>query len=1447
MKALLIQLEFFQWHTARPWTYPMHAGLVRALEQWGMEVVAVPAIPELAAFPSANWLTKLRRLYDNTSFDQVWLWLLHYPYSPEFLAWVKTVAPVRIGLLAESMRYDEQTIRRYPSLAERPGLVLAQCEALTHVLACDEADAAELGQRLGIPTMWLPGVVPQAHIVTPDSRPKYTHAVFHGAAYGDREFLLHHPVLAGKLQFAQAPSSAFPKLFDDLQRCMAHGLARGEFGTTADLTQYVKMLHQLRYGEFMQWIAELRTWPVVVNLPTLAKFYGGRVFEAMAAGRPVVSWAIPDRPLNRALFEDGQEIVLFESGRIQDLADRLEWLLSNRAAAQDIAMKAQSKLREHHTLERRVEEIQRWIRSTDGTHTASPEPYDQHGKPHTLEIPSRRILPPDSGAPAEAGAEVVGSAEPERQAAPMADVTRSSIRTTVFVLTVDDLTFPACMESLRRQRGITFILDVIRGYRPMSAALQEMLHRCRTPYAVQVDEDMILSPEAIQTMETVMSTMPQDVGMVCFHLFDEDLGRAIQGIKIYRIEPLKDLQFGDVMACEMDFLEQLTARGLRWALHDKILGKHGTAYTPESIYRRYKSMYEKDIREWNVVTTDLRRKAERYRATGDPLQLFALLGAMDGLVSAPFAEDREKDAARYLLKQLEVLQRVMNAATLTIPYEPSAMPKRRPIPPLQLSDNGGVSSPLSYENNRRDPNDSVADTVPTQAHAASTIGKQANHHRKKILLVTPFFPPSVGGVEIMAENLGIQLAEHGYDVEIATTALPQQRQRAVNALTVHALSMGTQQERIDALDRLQSCMESGEYRACLMVSDPRHPFFKILAADWVLPDSTSLIILPQINQYDYAEWKHDATLQTVMRAGIQKARSIVSLTRDGLISEIVRRFGGDPQFLPNATSAFSGVDGQAFRRQWGFEADDFVIVHLANLLPIKNQLGLLEALEPLPRHWRVMLIGYPPVEDPAAQGYAQTVIQRCSELPQVRYIHGLPHDQVGKALAAADVVVLPSKAEIAPVTILEAMSLHRPWVATPSCGACWDYAGGIIAELEQFSQVLEVLDQHPELRDRLGQAGYRHWRACYRWERVVEEWINLIEYGQVQARFEMPEEVVRAMNDLARDFGTQLQRQGPGLEVSSANGEALQRSSDIVTSQSSTIACRDERVTTSGRVDLGLRGGVSPSIQTTNDQGDHFQETQFYIELFVRNPVWSTPTPNQDEQARWTVIQRSLDLWNTLTRFGGRGPVRVLDVGCGRGWLTNLMQVYGKCDGVEPVGPVVEYARRLFPQITFYACYPDQLIRMPDFEPYDLVVSSEVIEHVPDENKPAFVATLKRLLKPKGWLILSTPRGEVFEQWSKVSPPNQPVEDWIREIDLLRLVEAAGFEAMRCERIYFNLETWTYLDPAGEEVHESTSVIPLYQVWAFRLRSSVPARIDNDALVCSGATLRLSSCNPIER
>jgi 2-polyprenyl-3-methyl-5-hydroxy-6-metoxy-1,4-benzoquinol methylase len=170
-----------------------------------------------------------------------------------------------------------------------------------------------------------------------------------------------------------------------------------------------------------------------------------------------------------------------------------------------------------------------------------------------------------------------------------------------------------------------------------------------------------------------------------------------------------------------------------------------------------------------------------------------------------------------------------------------------------------------------------------------------------------------------------------------------------------------------------------------------------------------------------------------------------------------------------------------------------------------------------------------------------------------------------------------------------------------------------------------------------------------------------------------------------------------------------------------------------------------------------------------RSRRWGSTEPNDDERSRLSAIMGLLEACDLPER------PQILDLGCGRGWLTRALAYHGDVVGTDLVAAAIDRARELHPDLSFEHVDLDGLVRSRGEAAFDLVVSSEVLEHVKDAEKVPFLEGIRRLLKPRGCAILTTPRGELWEQWMKGRDWQQPVEEWVTEHDLDRMATGVGF------------------------------------------------------------------------
>ena len=214
-------------------------------------------------------------------------------------------------------------------------------------------------------------------------------------------------------------------------------------------------------------------------------------------------------------------------------------------------------------------------------------------------------------------------------------------------------------------------------------------------------------------------------------------------------------------------------------------------------------------------------------------------------------------------------------------------------------------------------------------------------------------------------------------------------------------------------------------------------------------------------------------------------------------------------------------------------------------------------------------------------------------------------------------------------------------------------------------------------------------------------------------------------------------------------------------------------------------------------------EPDYYEQLFVHNTYWNTPQPNDEEILRFKIIHHFIAHLKSDFSLKKKDHLKILDLGSGRGWLSSLLSNYGTVLGVEPVSKVVDHAKKMFPNLNFICGTSTDLLKIAHHDKYDLVVSSEVIEHIVDEAKPGFMNDIKRLLNDHGFLIITTPRKEAEIEWNTYTLPGQPVEDWITEMELEKLAIANSFRVIKRERLA--------IPPAI-----GAPSIEIYQLWLFQ-------------------------------
>ncbi len=152
---------------------------------------------------------------------------------------------------------------------------------------------------------------------------------------------------------------------------------------------------------------------------------------------------------------------------------------------------------------------------------------------------------------------------------------------------------------------------------------------------------------------------------------------------------------------------------------------------------------------------------------------------------------------------------------------------------------------------------------------------------------------------------------------------------------------------------------------------------------------------------------------------------------------------------------------------------------------------------------------------------------------------------------------------------------------------------------------------------------------------------------------------------------------------------------------------------------------------------------------------------------------------------------KVLDIACGAGYGSALLaQTAAEVMGVDISPEAVTHARAAYPLANLQFVV-GQASAIPDSgqELFDVVVSFETIEHVDQSTQQAFLKEIKRVLKPEGMLIISTPNKLVYSDLPKYHNEFHVKEFYFREFKTF-LQQYFKETAFLGQRVYAGSHIW---------------------------------------------------------
>jgi len=374
-----------------------------------------------------------------------------------------------------------------------------------------------------------------------------------------------------------------------------------------------------------------------------------------------------------------------------------------------------------------------------------------------------------------------------------------------------------------------------------------------------------------------------------------------------------------------------------------------------------------------------------------------------------------------------------------------------------------------------------------------------------VVHVAPHYPPSLGGLERVAESLATGQSRDGLDVEVLTSRAAQPRaSTAPGPATGRPARPPTADETAQASPRIRRFWSWTVAHtpvmpglAVALLRLPRRSLIHLHVAQAFVPEAVFVAHLLRRHRYvaqlhlDVAPsgragfllriWK-PAVLGPVLR----RAAMVVVFTEEQRETTATRYRVDRPRIalIPN------GVDMTRFTSAERTLHSPPRLLFVGRLSPQKNVPLLLRALAGMSADFETTLVGDGELEDELKQAVADLGLRNVS-------FHGRADGaELVELYRSADVFVLPSEREGMPLVLLEALAMGLPIVATDVPGnrdVVVDGQNGVLVPPEDAHRLREALLEvtRDPCQYKLLSARSRQLASKYSWDAIREQFIKL--------------------------------------------------------------------------------------------------------------------------------------------------------------------------------------------------------------------------------------------------------------------------------------------------------------------------------------------------------------------
>ncbi len=133
----------------------------------------------------------------------------------------------------------------------------------------------------------------------------------------------------------------------------------------------------------------------------------------------------------------------------------------------------------------------------------------------------------------------------------------------------------------------------------------------------------------------------------------------------------------------------------------------------------------------------------------------------------------------------------------------------------------------------------------------------------------------------------------------------------------------------------------------------------------------------------------------------------------------------NPLDLNKITQTVDNINNLPIRENIGIKQDEQFILFVGSLVKVKNVDGLLKVLSNLKTNFKLVVVG-----DGPERHRIEKLVCKLGLNSRIILLGQKPHEETLRIMKSCDILILPSKSEVFPIVVLEAIALGKPVIAT---------------------------------------------------------------------------------------------------------------------------------------------------------------------------------------------------------------------------------------------------------------------------------------------------------------------------------------------------------------------------------------------------------------------------------